>query len=65
MITDGIEVEAVIVQHLEPQGPCTMEALVHSLTSPLTESSHDKTGSVGKGKSAFDIRVGLPIWSQP
>ncbi len=30
MITDGIEVETAIVQHLETQGPCTMEALVHS-----------------------------------
>lgn len=31
MITNRIEVETAIVQHLETQGSCTMEALVHSL----------------------------------
>lgn len=31
MITDRVEVETAVVQHLETQGPCTMEALVHSL----------------------------------
>lgn len=31
MITDGIEVETAIVQHLETHGSCMMEALVHSL----------------------------------
>lgn len=32
MITNRIEVETAIAQHLETQGACTMEALVHSLT---------------------------------
>ena len=31
MITSRIEVETAIVQHIEAQGFCTMEALVHSL----------------------------------
>jgi hypothetical protein len=32
MITDRIEVETAIVQHLEEQGSCTIEELVHSLS---------------------------------
>lgn len=35
MITDRVEVETAVVQHLEAQGSCTIEALVHSL-SPFT-----------------------------
>jgi len=31
MITNRIEVETAIVQHLEKQRSCTMEELVHSL----------------------------------
>lgn len=31
MITTRIEVETAIVQHIETQGSCTVEALVHSL----------------------------------
>lgn len=31
MITDRIEVETAIVQHLEKQGSCTIEELVYSL----------------------------------
>jgi hypothetical protein len=31
MITTRIGVETAVVQHLETQGSCTMEALVHSL----------------------------------
>ena len=32
MITNRIDVETAIVQHLETQGSCTIEALVHSLS---------------------------------
>jgi glucokinase len=32
MITNRIEVETAIVQHLETQGSCTIEELVHSLS---------------------------------
>jgi hypothetical protein len=31
MVTTRIEVETAIVHHLETQGSCTMETLVHSL----------------------------------
>ena len=32
MITDRIEVETAILQHLEEQGSCTIEELFHSLS---------------------------------
>jgi len=65
MITNQIEVEAAILQHLKEQGPGTIEELIHSLSHFTLNQVFFTLDRLGReGKLSIRHRLGMPISSQ-